>query len=70
MNSLREDISGRLITSDTLFFIYKQPQVASLLLSILIVYAGWLDLTLKDPFISESCIEIKIELNFYFHNKN
>ena len=23
-------------------------------------------LTLKDPFISESCIEIKIELNFYF----
>ena len=23
--------------------------------------------TLKDPFISESCIEIKIELNFYFH---
>ena len=26
-----------------------------------------LSLTLKDPFISESCIEIKIELNFYFH---
>ena len=25
------------------------------------------NLTLKDPFISESCIEIKIELNFYFH---
>ena len=24
-------------------------------------------LILKDPFISESCIEIKIELNFYFH---
>ena len=24
-------------------------------------------ITLKDPFISESCIEIKIELNFYFH---
>ena len=24
-------------------------------------------LTLKDPFISESCIEIKIQLNFYFH---
>ena len=24
-------------------------------------------LTLKDLFISESCIEIKIELNFYFH---
>ena len=24
-------------------------------------------LNLKDPFISESCIEIKIELNFYFH---
>ena len=24
-------------------------------------------LTLKDPFIYESCIEIKIELNFYFH---
>ena len=24
-------------------------------------------LTLKDPFISESCIEIKIELNFYFY---
>ena len=24
-------------------------------------------LTLKDPFISKSCIEIKIELNFYFH---
>ena len=24
-------------------------------------------LTLKDPFISESCIEIKVELNFYFH---
>ena len=24
-------------------------------------------LTLKDSFISESCIEIKIELNFYFH---
>ena len=24
-------------------------------------------LTLKDPFISETCIEIKIELNFYFH---
>ena len=24
-------------------------------------------LKLKDPFISESCIEIKIELNFYFH---
>ena len=23
--------------------------------------------TLKDPIISESCIEIKIELNFYFH---
>ena len=23
--------------------------------------------TLKDPLISESCIEIKIELNFYFH---
>ena len=23
-------------------------------------------LTLKDPIISESCIEIKIELNFYF----
>ena len=23
-------------------------------------------LTLKDPFISESCIEIKIELNFIF----
>ena len=23
-------------------------------------------LTLKDPFISESCIEIKIKLNFYF----
>ena len=22
---------------------------------------------LKDPFISESCIEIKIELSFYFH---
>ena len=25
-------------------------------------------LTLKDPFISESCIEIKIELNVYFHS--
>ena len=25
------------------------------------------NLTLKDPFISETCIEIKIELNFYFH---
>ena len=24
-------------------------------------------LTLKNLFISESCIEIKIELNFYFH---
>ena len=24
-------------------------------------------LTLKNPFISESSIEIKIELNFYFH---
>ena len=24
------------------------------------------NLTLKDPFISESCIEIKIKLNFYF----
>ena len=24
-------------------------------------------LTLKDPIISESCIEIKSELNFYFH---
>ena len=24
-------------------------------------------LTLKDSFISESCNEIKIELNFYFH---
>ena len=24
-------------------------------------------LTLKDPFSSESCIEIKIELHFYFH---
>ena len=24
-------------------------------------------LTLKDPFISESFIEIKVELNFYFH---
>ena len=24
-------------------------------------------LTLKDLFISESCIEIKIKLNFYFH---
>ena len=24
-------------------------------------------LTLKDPIISESCIEIKIKLNFYFH---
>ena len=24
-------------------------------------------LTLKDPFISESCIEIRIELNFHFH---
>ena len=27
-------------------------------------------LTLKDPFISESCIEIKIELNFHFHETN
>ena len=25
------------------------------------------NLILKDPIISESCIEIKIELNFYFH---
>ena len=25
------------------------------------------NLTLEDPFISESCIEIKIELNFYFY---
>ena len=25
------------------------------------------NLTLKDPCISESCIEIKIKLNFYFH---
>ena len=24
-------------------------------------------LALKDPFIAESCIEIKIELTFYFH---
>ena len=24
-------------------------------------------LTLKDPSISEICIEVKIELNFYFH---
>ena len=24
-------------------------------------------LTLKDPLISESCIAIKIQLNFYFH---
>ena len=24
-------------------------------------------LTLQDPFVFESCIEIKIELNFYFH---
>ena len=24
-------------------------------------------LTFKDPFISESCIEIKIELNLYSH---
>ena len=24
-------------------------------------------LTLTDPFISESCIEMKIELNFYVH---
>ena len=27
----------------------------------------FLRLTLKDPFISERCIEIKIELNFYFY---
>ena len=27
-------------------------------------------LTLKDPFISESCIEIKIELSFYFQCEN
>ena len=27
----------------------------------------WGCLTLKDLFISESCIEIKIKLNFYFH---
>ena len=26
-----------------------------------------LNVTLKDPFISESCIEIKTKLNFYFH---
>ena len=25
------------------------------------------DLTLNVPYISESCIEIKIKLNFYFH---
>ena len=24
-------------------------------------------LTLKDPSISESCIEVEMELNFYFH---
>ena len=29
--------------------------------------SGSFFLTLKDPFISEICIEIKIELNFYFH---
>ena len=29
--------------------------------------SGDCNLTLKDPFISESCVEIKIELNFYFH---
>ena len=29
------------------------------------IYVGT-ELTLKDPFISESCIEINIELNFYF----
>ena len=27
-------------------------------------------LTVKDPFISESCIEIKIELDFYFHTSS
>ena len=27
----------------------------------------YLALTLKDTFITESCIEIKVELNFYFH---
>ena len=25
------------------------------------------DTSFKDPFVSESCIEIKIELHFYFH---
>ena len=27
-----------------------------------------LNLTLKDPLIPESCIEIKIKLNFHFHS--
>ena len=31
------------------------------------VINGLKSLTFKDPFMSESCIEIKIELNFYFH---
>ena len=27
-------------------------------------------LTLKDPFISKSCVEMKIELNFYCHTSS
>ena len=43
-------------------FDWKYPFWTNLVQKIKIV-----TLILKDLFISESCIEIKIELNFYFH---
>ena len=42
-------------------------KLKSMFFSQLTLLSNNLVLTLKDPFISESCIEIKIELNSYFH---
>ena len=60
---------GRKTYHCPLFELNKNPQkskavtVSQFLISII----RYNSLTLQEPFIFESCIEIKIKLNFYFH---
>ena len=49
-----------------LFFFKVGPSPSLYSTSKMMKNAFYVILTLKDLFISESCIEIKIKLNFYF----
>ena len=61
INGYLGDLKIQVLSSHSAFWVRMASRLSSMWLFVADL------LTLKDLFISESCIEIKIELSFYFH---